>query len=259
MNILLTNDDGIHAPGLCSLYEALEEKHHVWVVAPDTERSAVGHAITLTDPLRVRQISNISRRLKNSSLAWAVSGTPADCVKIGAREIIDAPIDLVISGINLGPNVGINVLYSGTVSAATEGAMLGIRSIAVSIDSYKAPDLCFAANFIPYLMKSLNKISINKNVALNVNIPALPPHHIKGVKITRQDTSSCKEFFDKRVDPRGNVYYWQAAQKCVKKEDEELDTVALGRGYISITPIHYNLTSDSTLKQLKEKMALEIP
>lgn len=258
MNILLTNDDGIHAPGLCSLYEALSEKYQVWVVAPDSERSAVGHAITLSDPLRVRRISSISNRV-NKSLAWAVSGTPADCVKIGVSELIKAPIDLVISGINLGPNVGINVLYSGTVSAATEGAILGIRSIAVSIDSYKRIDFCFAAYFILHLASVLDKIHLNGNVALNVNIPAFSPNSIKGVKITRQDPSACKEFFEKRVDPRGNIYYWQASQKCLLKKDEELDTVALRKGYISITPIHYDLTSKTGIEFLRERMPLNLP
>jgi 5'-nucleotidase len=258
VNILLTNDDGIHAPGLCSLYEALSEKHKVWVVAPDGERSAVGHAITLSDPLRVKRIPGISSRI-NKSLAWAVSGTPADCVKIGVSELIKAPIDLVISGINLGPNVGINVLYSGTVSAATEGAILGIRSIAVSIDSYKKTDFCFAAQFMHNMASVPDKLQLNRNLALNVNIPALSPDLIKGVKITRQDTSSCKEFFEKRVDPRGNIYYWQASQKCLRKEDEELDTVALRNGYISITPIHYDLTSHECLEVLRKNMTIELP
>ncbi len=142
MNILLTNDDGIHAPGLFALHEALKSDHDLHIVAPEAEMSAVGHAITLVNPIRVKTV------LKNGDFfGYAVSGTPADCVKIAVQEILEPPPDIILSGINWGNNVGVNILYSGTVSAATEGAFLGIPSAAISIGIQKKPDFAFAARF----------------------------------------------------------------------------------------------------------------
>ncbi len=243
MRILLTNDDGIHALGLCALYEALRESHEVYVVAPDSEKSAVGHAITLVDPLRVREIR------RGDFMGWAINGTPADCVKLGVAELVRGPIDMVVSGINQGPNVGINILYSGTVSAATEASMMGLRSLAVSLDKYKDPDFCFAASFTSQLLLWLRDIGLPKGISVNVNIPALPPNRIKGVKVVPQGQSSFVEKFDKRIDPRGNTYYWQASQVLACKE-EGVDTEALKAGYITITPIHYDLTSYEVMSML---------
>ena len=142
MKVLLTNDDGIYAPGLMALYQALNSDFEVVIVAPEAEMSAVGHAITLTSPLRVRNIN------KNGSFfGYGVTGTPADCVKIAVQELLETPPDIILSGINLGANVGVNVLYSGTVSAATEGAFLGIRSAAISLDTLRSPNFSFAARF----------------------------------------------------------------------------------------------------------------
>jgi 5'-nucleotidase len=245
MRILLTNDDGIHAPGLCALYETLKEDHEVFVVAPDSERSAVGHAITLTDPLRVRTIKR--NRLP---FGWAISGTPADCVKLGVHELVEGPIDLVLSGINQGANVGINVLYSGTVSAATEAAILGITSMAISLDEYREPDFCFAAYFSNDLVSWIKNAGLAPRVAINVNFPSLPPHRIRGVKVTRQGTARLQERFNRRIDPRGNTYFWQASATLAGTEADDVDSIALRQGYISLTPIQFDLTSYQSLTSL---------
>ncbi len=169
MLILLTNDDGIHAPGLFALYQALKPEHDLCVVAPESEMSAVGHAITLTSPIRVKKI-----RKNGMDYGFAVQGTPADCVKIAVQELLEIPPDVILSGINLGANVGVNILYSGTVSAATEGAFLGIRSAAISLDTIKDPDFSFAANFSKELIRFMLMANLQDGIALNVNIPAHP-------------------------------------------------------------------------------------
>nr|WP_246325192.1 5'/3'-nucleotidase SurE [Dissulfurirhabdus thermomarina] len=242
----MTNDDGIHALGLCALYEALREEHEVHVVAPEAERSAVGHAITLADPLRARPIKRNGR-----PFGWAVSGTPADCVKLAVHELLPGPPDLVLSGINLGANVGINVLYSGTVSAATEAAILGLRAAAFSLDTYQDPDFCFAARFAADLVHWITVLPGPGAFALNVNIPALPPNRIRGLRLTRQGTARFVERFDRRTDPRGNVYYWQAGETLAETEPEDVDSRALRDGYISITPLQFELTHHAFLSMMQ--------
>ena len=254
MKILITNDDGIYADGLCGLYFALKEEHEVYIVAPEVERSAVGHAITIHYPLRVREV-----RRGKFFWGYAVSGTPADCVKLAIYELI-GPVDLVISGINRGPNVGINVLYSGTVSAATEAKILGYNGIAVSIDAYENIDYCFASYFIARFIKELDKLPLDLPFCLNINIPHLNPHQIKGIKFVRQSTARLKEFFEKRLDLHGKIYYWQGAEEHTET-DEETDVVALKKGYITITPIQFDLTSYKDLNRLltfKDLKNLEI-
>ena len=170
MNILLTNDDGIYASGLAAIYHEFASLGEVTVVAPESEQSAVGHAISLNQPLRVRPVS-----MNGAVLGWAVSGTPADCVKIAIAELLPAPPDLVISGINLGPNVGINVLYSGTVSAATEASILGVKAVAFSLDTYKHADFPRAALLArQVLVDLLEWPGWTPNICLNVNLPDLP-------------------------------------------------------------------------------------
>lgn len=258
MNILLTNDDGIHAEGLCALHQALVCEHNVFVVAPDSERSAVGHAITIADPLRAHPVMRRTGTGSRKLFGWAVSGTPADCVKLGLSEILRDKVDLVVSGINLGPNVGINVLYSGTVSAATEAAILGIKSIAISLNSYSEPDYCYAAQVAARLAEWTYKTDLPAGVAINVNIPAIPPGKIRGIKFTRQGTSRYEEKFEKRMDPRGNIYYWQAGSKPSASDDPSVDRIAIEQGYITITPIHYDMTDYHALKLLPDFMALSL-
>ncbi len=246
MRILLTNDDGIFAEGLCALYDALCVDHEVFVVAPEAERSAVGHAITLVDPLRVKKVKR-----GRDFFGYAVNGTPADCVKLAIHEIVGPEIDLVLSGINRGANVGINVLYSGTVSAATEGVILGYPGIAISLNAYRDPDYCFASYFASCLLKSLTKMPDFGRFCLNVNIPALPANKIRGIKFVRQSTARLLEKFERRVDPHGNVYYWQCSEKFTET-DPETDVVALKEGFITITPLHYDLTSHQAVQIFKD-------
>jgi 5'-nucleotidase len=250
MHILLTNDDGIHARGLKILHEVLSEIADCLVVAPEREQSAVGHAITLTRPLMVRQVGG-----NGMFSGFAVTGTPADCVKIGIKELAAGPVDLVVSGINLGPNVGIDVIYSGTVSAATEAAVLGVPSVAVSLDSRRHDaDFSFAARFARdmalYIADHRDSLA---GIPLNINIPACPESEIRSVVVTRQGRGQLLETFEKREDPRGNVYYWLAGETFIPEEGEsaDSDTYALRNGMITVTPIHYDLTRYDVLAALK--------
>jgi 5'-nucleotidase len=246
MRILLTNDDGIYAEGLFYLYREMKKEEDVTVVAPESEQSAVGHAITILNPLRVKKVK------KNGNFfGYAVNGTPADCVKIAVSEIMEKPPEMVISGINLGANVGINVIYSGTVSAAAEGTILGIPSIAVSLNTLKDPDYSHAARFIRTLALLVNENGLSEGTVLNVNIPALPASKIKGVVITRQGRSRFIEKFEKRMDPQNNIYYWQVGKTVLVDEDAEVDSKALASDMISITPIYYDLTSLKEIEKLR--------
>ena len=249
MRILLTNDDGIHAPGLRALYLALSKDFLLEIVAPEVEMSAVGHAITLSRPLRIKRVRKDGR-----FYGHAVSGTPADCVKIALQELLEEPPDIILSGINLGANVGVDILYSGTVSAATEGAFLGIKSAAISLDTLENPDFGFAARFSKEIIQFLAKNGLRDGAALNVNIPALPPREIKGVRLTRQGMSRYEEKYERRVDPRGNIYYWLSGETPMDNGTPGTDGLALREKWISITPIHYDLTCEEELKRL-EKIA----
>ncbi len=249
MTILLTNDDGIYAPGLLALYRELRRLDEVAVVAPESEQSAVGHAISLITPLRVKEVF-----LNGGMKGWAVSGTPADCVKIALAELLPALPKMVVSGINLGPNVGINVLYSGTVSAATEASILGVKAMALSLNSYdKDADFASAAAMARDLLLQIQQWpSWTNRVCLNVNLPTLPRDQVLGIKITRQHTGRLVEHFERRVDPRKQVYYWLAEIHERRDLDPETDFGALTAGYISITPIHHDLTDYHALKEMGE-------
>jgi 5'/3'-nucleotidase len=247
MRVLLTNDDGIHAPGLFALYEELRKDFDLEIVAPETEMSAVGHAITLTSPLRVQIIN------KNGKFyGYGITGTPADCVKIAVQELLKTPPDVIISGINLGANVGVNVLYSGTVSASNEGAFFGIKSAAVSLNTRQNPDFGFAARFSREIIGFMTTHGLKTGTALNVNIPAVPVDQIGGVVITRQGVSRFREKFERRVDPRGNVYYWLSGETPIEEEDPEADASALKAHMITITPINYDLTCREEIERLKK-------
>jgi len=246
MRILLTNDDGIYAPGLLALYEVLKSDHEVHIVAPESEMSAVGHAITLTSPIMVQAV-----RKGGAFFGHAVKGTPADCVKIAIQELLDKPPDIVLSGINVGANVGVNILYSGTVSAATEGAFLGIRSAAISLATLRDPDFRFAARFSKEIIRFMMESDLKDGTALNVNIPAVSTEKIAGVCLARQGTSRFEERFERRNDPRGNVYYWLMGEKFIENGNPDNDSVALRQNKITITPIHYDLTSERELERLR--------
>ncbi|MBN1366194.1 MAG: 5'/3'-nucleotidase SurE [Syntrophaceae bacterium] len=244
---LLTNDDGIYAKGLSALYKELSKEADCLIVAPEIEQSAVGHAITISRPLMVR------RATKNDNfLGYAVCGTPADCVKIGITELSEKPVNMVISGINRGGNAGINLLYSGTVSAATEGTILGVPALAVSLDTHKEADFTFAAKFARKVTKLiLNNAGKFKGSAINVNIPNIPCEKIKGVVVVRQAQSNIVETFEKRIDPRENIYYWFAKESQSARKQKDTDVGALTAGYITITPIHFDLTRYDLLDTLR--------
>jgi 5'-nucleotidase len=254
MRFLLTNDDGIYARGLTALYQELSKDAECIVVAPEIEQSAVGHAITIFRPLIVR------RALKNGNfLGHAVAGTPADCVKIGICELAGGRIDLVVSGINRGANVGTNVLYSGTVSAATEAAIQGVPSMAISLDTHAEADFTVAARFARKMAAFILDHPL-PHVALNVNVPAIPEEEIRGVVVAKQGRARLMESFDKRIDPRENTYYWLAGEtELPAREDEESDGSALKRGMITITPICYDLTRHDLLDGLKVRIHDRFP
>ena len=237
MRVLLTNDDGIHAPGLMALYEELNGDFELDIVAPESEMSAVGHAITLSSPLRVQTVD------KNGTFfGYGVTGTPADCVKIAVQELLKKTPDIIISGINLGANVGVNVLYSGTVSAATEGAFWGIKSAAISLNTRTNPDFRFSARFSREIIRFITEEGLQGGTALNVNIPALPADKITGVSITRQGVGRFDERYERRIDPRGKIYYWLSGETPFEEEIHDADSKALNENRISITPISYDLT-----------------
>ena len=244
--ILLTNDDGINAEGLIILSEVLCEVGETVIVAPSVERSAVGHAITLSDPLRVMDHERNGR-----FFGYAVNGTPADCVKIAFWALLNRKPDILISGINLGANTGINTLYSGTVSAATEGAFLGIPSFAVSLCTYRSPDYSFAAKFAVRLANLLLERKLQRGVYLNVNVPPCREDEIRGVAVTRQGQAVFEEHFDKRVDPHGRVYYWLTGQKVDRETDIAVDDGAVQANMVSITPVQYDLTHHASIESIR--------
>jgi len=244
--ILVTNDDGIYTDGIYWLWEAVKDFGNALVVAPDTEKSAVGHAITITNPLRTKYVNR-----RGGFSGYAVNGTPADCVKIAVRSILKFPPDLVVSGINYGANVGTNVIYSGTVSAATEGTIFGIPSIAVSIDSHHPKDFKSAMDITQNTLKKVLKFGLPEGTLLNINVPDIPDEKIKGTRITTQGNSYFKDRFEKREDPRGNIYYWMTGESVDPDSSGNTDNRALKDGYISVTPIHYRLTNESFMSDLE--------
>lgn len=248
MNILITNDDGIFAEGIRALRASLKELGTVTVVAPEAERSAVGHAITLSDPLRVKKIYR-----GRSFFGYSTSGTPADCVKLAIRSLMKKQPDLVVSGINLGPNVGYSVLYSGTVSGATEGALLGIPSFAISLATFKNPDFKAAAGFARKLARMIVKNKgLPHGTILNVNVPPVDSRRIRGVRVVSQGAREILERFDKREDPRKRTYYWLTGEVVKADPVEMADIEAVRKNFIAVTPLHFNLTNRDFLPSLKE-------
>ena len=241
--ILLSNDDGIRSEGLKILYEELLEFASVVVVAPDRERSAVGRALTLHRPLRCEQIDE----------DWyAVDGTPTSCVYIGIHAIMKGrKPDMVIGGINKGPNLGEDITYSGTVSIAMEGALLGIPSIAFSLAAFKDFEWKSASYWAKNIVLKVLEKGIPQNCCLNVNIPNLKEKQIKGIKITRQGKKDYTEKVEERKDPWGRVYYWIGGEEPNWKAEPGTDYWAVKNGYISITPIHLDLTDYKALEILK--------
>jgi len=250
VQILITNDDGILAPGIQELSRSLTGLGEVIISAPMEEKSAIGHGITIRDPIRIKEMT-----FPGITKAWAVGGTPADCVKLAVQELICENCSLVISGINNGPNLGTDVLYSGTVSAAIEGAILGLPSIAVSLASYDYADYSTAAEVARILAEKVyqNKELIPPETLLNVNVPAVPREKLQGFKITRLGNREYTNVFDKRQDPRGNTYFWLAGDVVPhQEEDLDIDSVAVEHNFVSITPIHFDLTNYRIIEMIKE-------
>jgi 5'-nucleotidase len=246
MRVLLTNDDGIHARGLWALYNRLAGSHHVEVIAPDRERSAIGHAITLHQPLRANRIS-----LNGGYAGYAVSGTPADCIKLGLTEILSEKPDVVIAGANAGANVGANLNYSGTVAAAKEAALGGTIGIAVSIEGPEVDDYDDAAAFIAELSETVYARGLPFGTFLNVNIPNRPLKDIAGVRISRQAVEILSEYVEKREDPRHRTYFWQGRDMQSFESDLQLDGAVLRDNYISITPVKCDMTDYRLLEDLQ--------
>lgn len=250
MHILLTNDDGIYDPGLWSLFHRLNPRHRISIVAPDRERSAVGHAITLHQPLRWAAID-----LGGGRKGLAVSGTPADCVKMGLLEILKPAPDMVISGINPGANVGVNINYSGTVAAAREAALAGLPAVSVSIQSRQPAHLDNAAKFVAGMVDAVCKAPMPPGTFYNVNLPDLPLSDTAGVRVCAVNTRFNGEYFEKRIDPRNRTYYWQGVDMQdqpanAPQSDPPYDTELLRRDYVTISPICCDATDYRALEAL---------
>ncbi|NLK52337.1 MAG: 5'/3'-nucleotidase SurE [Syntrophomonadaceae bacterium] len=251
MRILLTNDDGIQAPGLDTLRRALEEIAVVTVVAPDRERSATGHGITVDYPIRVAEYIFPD----SPTQGWVIDGTPTDCVKLAVCALLEEPPDLVVSGINRGGNLGTDVLYSGTVSAAIEGIILGIPSIAVSLNSFDfQADYRYAASLTQRLCKEFKEWNLPPDAMLNVNVPAVPEAEIQGIQVTKLGIRRYEDVFQKRMDPRGRIYFWLAGNIVDNDEDQDTDVMFIKNNYVTITPVHFDLTNYQLLPDVKEKL-----
>jgi 5'-nucleotidase len=249
MLILLTNDDGIHAPGILAMYHALRTLGEVHVVAPETVQSATGHGITITTPLLTSRMT-IDRNVTGT----AVDGRPADCVKLAVAQLLPRAPDLVVSGINSGANVGINVIYSGTVAAAIEAAFLGLPSIAVSLllKSDVTPDYDRAGReIVPVIGDLLKKGLIGGQVA-SINVPALrPTDPAPKIKVCRQCTRPWADTYEKRIDPRGRAYFWNSSVFALGQTESDTDVAYLRDGYITVTPLQYDLTRHELLKRFE--------
>ena len=250
MRILITNDDGVHADGLFALRDALAREHDVTVVAPERQKSAAGHAITLHKPLRLSPVT-----LRDGSPAFASNGTPSDCATLGIIEAMAGEVDLVVSGINRGPNLGWDVHYSGTVSAAIEASIIGKQSFAISVTSWDEEiDWTPAANFALTLANKIKNHPLPPNTILNVNVPAIPDAQILGVAITTQGRRQYVDRIEKRLDPLGRPYFWLGGSLAEEAAGAEpgTDVCAVADNKISVTPIHLDMTSYALLPTLKD-------
>ncbi len=244
--ILVSNDDGINARGIYALVQSLKRIGEIVVVAPDRQQSAIGHAITVNYPLRVSKFYK-----GDKFFGYAVQGTPADAVKLAVRSLLKRRPSILVSGINHGSNTAVSILYSGTVSAATEGTLLGIPSIAISLATFEKPDFSYAASFARRLVKLVLKHGLPKGVLLNVNVPAVPEKEIHGVKVTRQGRSTWDDSFDVRRDPNNKEYFWLTGRLRIIDTDDDVDEVAIQHNYVSITPIQFDLTAYAQLEKLQ--------
>ncbi len=246
--ILVTNDDGITAPGIRALIEVMNTIGEVVVVAPDAPQSAMGHAITINDVLYCNSAETPKGEPQTE---FSCSGTPVDCVKIAVNELLDRKPDLCVSGVNHGSNSSINVIYSGTMSAAVEAGTVGIPSIGFSLLDYSLEaDFEPAKKYIKLMVKQCLEKGLPEGVVLNVNIPKLPESKIKGIKVCRQADAHWQEKFDKRTSPMGREYYWLTGEFINKDKGEDTDEWALANGYVSVVPVQFDLTAHHAIKNI---------
>lgn len=246
LKILISNDDGIDSPGIAALAKEMKKIGEVTVIAPRTEQSAVGHAITMKIPLRITEY------YKNGDFfGYAIDGTPADCLKIGIRNILKTRPDIVLSGINNGSNTAINIIYSGTVSAAREAAIMDLPAIAISQTSHDAKDFFYAAQIAAELTSRVLKEGLTKGTLLNVNVPNLPKEEIAGILLTQQGKSKWDDVYEERIDPYGKKYYWLTGSLIESDNDLITDQYAIKKNYVSITPIHFDLTDYKMFDTMK--------
>ena len=250
MNILITNDDGIRADGIIELAKELAKTHNIYVVAPDTQRSATGHAITIHNPIMVNK-----EYIDDNISAYSISGTPAVCVKIGVEALFkEVNIDMVLSGINNGPNLGTDVIYSGTVSAAIEGFVQNKPSIAFSLNEFNVSKEVYS-QVSKHASKIVNdikdKLNILNDCILNVNIPN---GEVKGTKITRLGERKYENVLEERVSPHGKRYFWIGGKVKELEQENDSDIIAIEEGYITITPVNIDMTNNKKIEILKNEL-----
>jgi 5'-nucleotidase len=248
VRILLTNDDGVYAPGLKALRAELRKLGEVIVVAPATEQSAVGHSITLLTPLLVQEVLDDDKQF----MGWAVEGRPAAWVKLAVLELLTEPPDVIVSGLNAGSNAGINVLYSGTCAAAIEGAFFHRTSFAVSQEYTKPKPLDFArgAAFAKAVIEQVLAKHPGQGSLFNINIPSFDKGPIRGIRVVPQNVAPYRETYDRRVDPRGRVYFWTNPGLNCPEPHPDTDVTAMGEGFITVTPLQFNLTRQDQLDEM---------
>ena len=247
MKILLTNDDGIHAVGLRSMYKALKSAgHEVFVVAPQAEQSAVGHAVTMAMPLKVKHFK------ENGFEGRGVTGTPVDCVKLGLSHLLkDEGIEIVVSGLNAGANVGPDILYSGTVAAATEAALLGSPAIACSVDDFNPVDLTDQGVYAAGLIERIPWPDLPLQCVINLNFPAGGIDKVKGLKLCPQTRAVYRDWYVERMDPRGREYYWLEGEIPRDTVSPGTDRALIDQGYVTMTPLKFEFTDRTVLDSLK--------
>lgn len=249
MIIALTNDDGIRAAGIRTLYSVLVEAgHDVRVIAPQTEQSAVGHSITIRDPLRAQE------HRENGFFGYGISGTPADCVKLGINVLLDEEPDIVISGINAGANVGPDIMYSGTVAAAREAAAMGYSAMALSYDSFNPADFTGYAKYAVTLLESIPWQAIPEKRIINVNFPDVPFGECKGLKICPQTSAVWRDWYNEHKDPRGTPYWWLDGKIPPSMVAPGTDRACLSEGWMTLTPLRFDFTDTETLSVLQGKL-----
>ncbi len=246
MNILITNDDGILSQGICSLAQKFSTIGNVYVAAPEVECSGAGHSINISTPLKTKR-----HNIDGADSAWAVKGTPADCVKLAISSLLPARPDLLISGINAGPNIGVSILYSGTVGAAAEGAVQHIPSIAVSLGFGCTGSFDTAAEYTRTIYETIGLKNFPKRGVININVPAIPDEDIKGIRIVRHSQASFNEFYQQAHDPWGREYFWIDG-KLKYSKSPDVDAYALEKGFVTVTPLQFDWTSEPHYTEFKK-------